>query len=259
MLGFILAAYLLLPLRTNILILGIDYTDPGSSLGRSDTLILTTFNPLRPYIGMLSIPRDLWVNIPGAGQNRINTAHFFGEAQRSGSGPATAMEAIRENFGVDVGYYIRIHFDGVRDIVNALGGVDINLPEPMAGYEAGWQHLTGNKALAFARQRIGSDDFFRMEHGQLLMKAIFKNMLNPLKWVRMPLVGLAVLKSIDTNVPLWVWPRLAGALLRAGPNGIDSRTITRLMATPFTTDQGASVLIPNWDLINPVLKEMFGQ
>ena len=255
----VLAVYFLAPLRTNVLLLGIDYAPDNSSVGRSDTIILTTFVPLKPYVGMLSIPRDLWVNIPGYGENRINTAHFFAEAQEAGSGPGATMQTIRQNFGVDVRYYVRIRFQGVRDVVNAMGGVDITLSEPAAGYPAGTHHLTGNKALAFARQRMGSDDFFRMEHGQLLLKAIFKQMLNPLKWPRVPGMTLAVLRSVDTNVPAWQWPRLALALLRLGPKGIDSQTITREMVNPFITSQGADVLAPNWDLINPVLMKMFGQ
>ena len=255
----ILAIYFLAPLRTNVLLLGIDYAPGDSSVGRSDTIILTTFVPLKPYVGMLSIPRDLWVNVPGVGENRINTAHFFAEAQEPGSGPSASMQTIHQNFGVDVGYYLRIRFNGVREVVNAMGGVDITLDEPAAGYPAGTYHLTGNKALAFARQRMGSDDFFRMEHGQLLIKSIFKQMLNPLKWPRLPAVIIAIFRSVDTNIPAWQWPRLGLALLRLGPNGIDNRTIDREMVIPFVTSQGAEVLAPNWELINPVLMKMFGQ
>jgi len=255
----ILGVFLLFPFRTNILVLGIDYTKPGNAVGRSDTIVLTTFLPLRPYVGMLSIPRDLWVAIPGAGENRINTAHFFAESQQAGQGPYAAMETIRQNFGVKVNYYVRIKFDSVRDIVNAMGGVDITLSEPTAGYEPGTHHLTGNKALAFARNRMGSDDFFRMEHGQILMRSIFRQMLNPLKWPRLPAVLIATYRSVDTNLPFWLWPRLGLALLRVGPEGIDSRTISREMAAPVVTAEGANILVPNWAIINPVLMEMFGQ
>jgi polyisoprenyl-teichoic acid--peptidoglycan teichoic acid transferase len=256
---FLLAAYFFVPLRTNVLLLGIDYTPPENAVGRSDTIILGTIIPLKPYVGLLSIPRDLWVNVPGYGENRINTAHFFAEANQPGSGPYATMQTIHQNFGVDVGYYVRVKFEGFRDVINAMGGVDLNLPEPMAGYPAGPVHLNGNKALAFARQRIGSDDFFRMEHGQLVMKAALKEMLNPLKWVRLPAVLLAAGRVFDTNLPWWQWPRLILALLRAGPNGMDSRIINRDMVTSFTTDQGAMVLLPDWSKINPVLKDMFGQ
>ena len=160
---------------------------------------------------------------------------------------------------MDVKYYVRINFAGFKDVIDAMGGVDIVLPEPTAGYEAGKHHLKGNKALAFTRQRMGSDDFFRMEHGQLILKAAFAQMLHPSKWLRWPLVINALSKSVDTNVPVWLWPRLGFTLLRSGANGIDNQTISREMATPYTTDQGASVLIPNWQLINPLLLKIFGQ
>jgi LCP family protein required for cell wall assembly len=239
--------------------LGIDYSDPGITVARSDTIILTTFQPWEGYVGMLSIPRDLWVSVPGVGDNRINTAHFFGEAAQPGRGPEAAMEAVRANFGVDVQYYARVRFDGVREVVNALGGVEVDLPEPMLGFPAGRTLLNGNKALAYARHRSGSDDFFRMEHGQILIKAIMKKTLNPLTWPRLPGVGTAVLRSVDTNVPVWMWPRLGFVILRSGPDGIDNRTITRNMVQPFLTDEGANVLLPDWGQINPVLMEMFGQ
>jgi LCP family protein required for cell wall assembly len=258
-LGVFTAIYFFAPGRSNILVLGIDYAPPGSAVGRSDTNILTTFIPSQPYLGMLSIPRDLWVNIPGVGENRINTAHFFAEASQPGNGPQAAIETIRQNFGVDVDHYVRIKFEGFRDVINAMGGVDIELDKPMAGYDVGRHHLTGNKALAFARNRTGSDDFFRMEQGQLILKATFRQMLSPLKWPRLPAIMVALARSIDTDVPAYLWPRLGMTILRTGPDGIDNRTITREMVTPIITDQGANVLLPNWNLINPVLLEMFGQ
>ncbi|MFN2237294.1 MAG: LCP family protein, partial [Anaerolineales bacterium] len=75
--GCLIASLYLIGGRTNVVILGLDTREPGSDLGRSDTIILTTFAPRQPYLGMLSIPRDLWVSIPDYGENRINTAHFF--------------------------------------------------------------------------------------------------------------------------------------------------------------------------------------
>jgi hypothetical protein len=98
-----------------------------------------------------------------------------------------------------------------------------------------------------------------MQQAQLVMKAAVRQMLNPLKWPRIPLVLAAATRSINTTVPAWMWPRLGLALLRAGPSGIDSRIIEREMVVPIITDQGANVLIPDWTLINPVLREMFGQ
>lgn len=261
--GFLLVIplliYIFFPLRSNIIVLGIDYTQHGNFVGRTDTIILITVTPLKPYIGMLSIPRDLWVNIPNLGENRINTAHFFAEANQPGSGPQATIDTVKANFGITIDYYVRIRFEGLRDIVDAMGGVDIVLPQSIAGYPPGLQHLNGNKALAFARYRAGSDDFFRMEHGQLLIKSMIKQLVKPKSWNRLPQVLVAALRSIDTNIPAWQLPRLIIALLRIGPEGIDNRIISRDMTTPFTTSQGASVLIPNWKMINPVIKELFSQ
>lgn len=252
-----ITGYLIAPLRTNILVLGIDYTPPGSSVGRSDTNIIISVNPLKPTIAMLSIPRDLWIPIPGYGENRINTAHFFAEGEQTGSGPYKAMETIRTNFNIRIGYYLRFRFDSFREVVDAFGGVDIYLAEPMAGYPAGQHHLTGNKALAFARNRTGSDDFFRMEQGQILVKALLRQSLQPAKWFRIPAAGLAFLRSVDTNIPVWQWPRLGLAILRAGPDGINNRIIQREMVTPYTTDQGANILLPDWGQINLLVEELF--
>src|SRR3990170_4479414 len=255
----VFAAYILAPVRTNILVLGIDRTPDGSAVGRTDTNILLSIIPLKPTVNMLSIPRDLWVSIPGVGENRINTAHFFAEANLEGSGPEAAMETVRTNFGLTVNYYARIKFSSFTEIVDAMGGLNIDLAENMAGFCPGQYTLNSEQALAFARDRSSSDDFFRMQHGQFLLKAAFKQLLNPGSWGRIPLVAGVFLQSVDTNVPIFLWPRLGMALLRAGPDGIDNRTITREMVNPWTTDQGANVLLPNWDAINPVLLEMFGE
>jgi len=253
------AAYLFFPQRSNILLLGVDYTDPTNAVGRTDTIILSTFILPEGYVGMLSIPRDLWVTIPGVGNNRINTAHFFAEAQQAGSGPIAAINTVEQNFGVDIDYFLRIRFQGFRDVVDAMGGLDLDLERPMAGYAAGEHHLTGRKALAFTRNRLGSDDFFRMERGQIVLKAMFKQMLNPIKWIRLPSVIVAFVDSVDTNIPAYLWPRFGFALLRVGVEGIDNRTITREMVTPFITDYGANVLLPRWEFINLVLYDMFEQ
>ena len=246
------------PGRTNLLVTGIDYTDPGSAVARTDAIMLTTFVANKPYVGVLSVPRDLWVVIPGIGENRINTAHFYAESSQPGTGPQAIIQTINLNFGVKIDYYVRIRFEGFRDIVDALGGVDIYLNEPKAGYEVGWQHLTGKKALAFVRDRSDADDFFRMSDGQLMLKTMFKNMLSPLKWPRIPGVVRAFFSTVDTNLPTWMWPRLGLLLLYKGPNGIDYHIIDRHMVLPFTTDQGAQVLRPDWQAVNPLVKKMFG-
>jgi LCP family protein required for cell wall assembly len=259
LLGILLSIYLLAPIRTNILLLGIDRAPAGSDAARTDTMVLTTILPTKPYVGMLSIPRDLWVSIPGEGENRINAAHFLAEAEQPGSGPEAAMLVVRTNFGVDVDDYVRLRFDGLERFVDALGGVEVDLPEAMSGYDAGSHLLDGKQALAFVRDRAGSDDFARMARGQMFLKAVLKTIARPLRWPRVPLAIPILLSSIDTDLPVWLWPRLGVAVVRAGPDGIDARVINRDMAHGFTTGAGAQVLAPDWSRINPVLLEMFGQ
>ncbi len=258
LLGLVLGFYFLAPFRTNLMVLGIDRVPDGTALGRSDTMILVSVDPLLPTVKMLSIPRDLWVSIPGVGQNRINTAHFYAEASKPGSGPQAAVQTVNANFGLNVQYYVRVRFDAFLRIVDALGGVTVNLPKAMGGLPAGLHHLDGAQALAFTRDRKGADDFFRMEDTQLLVRAMAAQILSPQSWPRLPAVAQAVFSSVDSNLPLWQWPRLGLAFLRAGwTNRFDSRTIQREMTTPYITDGGANVLLPNWDLIRPYVKDIF--
>ena len=250
-------AYFLAPVRTNLIVLGLDRAPEGTSLSRTDTMILTTIVPTRPYVGMFSIPRDLWVDIPNYGENRINTVHFFNEAEKKGSGPAAVRQVVERDFGVKVPYYVRIRFDGVVKVVDALGGLTINLSTAQSGYEAGEHTLDGTQALAFVRDRKGSDDFFRMNRGQMAVTALAKQIINPMYWPRLPGAILAGLSVVDTNIPIWDWPRLGFVFLRAAIFGFDTQTVTRDMVTPFRTDQGAQVLLPRWDLIRPAVQAMF--
>lgn len=250
--------YIFAPFRSNVLILGIDRTPEGTDIGRSDTIVLLGLQPFTGQTNMLSIPRDLWVTIPGYGENRINAAHSFGELEQPGDGPRLALTTIRQNFDVGVGYFLRIRLEGFADVIDALGGVKITLDQAAASYPAGAHVLNGEQALAFVRNRDG-DDFFRMQHGQLFIMAVINKMLNPLSWLRVPGAMIAMVQAIDTNIPIWDWPRLLIALLRAVIfDGITAVTIPREAVTPWITDAGAQVLLPNWDAIRPMVREMFG-
>lgn len=244
------------PFRTNLLLIGIDRTPEGSAAGRSDTMILATLPPVLPQVRLLSIPRDLWVNIPGYGENRINTAHYFAELDAPGTGMRAAANVVESNFGVNVPYVIRLKFDGFVKIIDAMGGVTVDLPEPMSGLEAGKNYLDGTAALRFVRDRASSDDFFRQKRGQLFLSAAIKGVLNPVKWPRLPMILAAVAQSIDTNIPFWIWPRILYGATFSAIKGFDSNTISREMVTSWTTDQGAQVLLPNWDLINPLIQQV---
>jgi anionic cell wall polymer biosynthesis LytR-Cps2A-Psr (LCP) family protein len=129
----------------------------------------------------------------------------------------------------------------------------------MSGYPAGIHHLNGLDSLAFVRDRSGSDDFFRMQRAQIFLTALWKRMLDPVVWRQFPEIYPLIIEIVDTNIPLHKWPFLAFTLLRVGPDEIDTQIITRDMTHPFTTSSGAQVLGPNWEAINPVIDEMFGE
>jgi len=111
--------YLTLPGRIEVLLLGLDRAPDGSDIARTDTMIYLAAWPAEGRAALLSIPRDLWVAIPGVGENRINAAHFFAEAETAGRGPYGAMTTINQHFGTDARYFVRVRFSAVESFVDA--------------------------------------------------------------------------------------------------------------------------------------------
>jgi LCP family protein required for cell wall assembly len=181
--------------RITILLIGLDYRDWESGLGapRSDTMILLTVDPLTKTAGILSIPRDLWVNIPGFGYSRINTAYSSGEGSKlPGGGPELARKTVEQVIGVPVQYYAQIDFNAFVEFINLIGGVDIDNDEDLrldrvgSGKDkiiitcCGIRHLDGEMALAYARHRKGDEgDIGRSKRQQKLILAIRDQVLKP--------------------------------------------------------------------------------
>src|SRR5687768_3887879 len=187
--------------RINILFVGLRGGDPleGDCPFCTDTLILLTVDPLTKTAGMLSIPRDMWVNIPGFGYSRINTAWTLGRGSKlPGGGPALAMKTISHFIGVPVDYYVQVDFDTFVDIINLIGGVDVYNDEtivldPMAHGKdfpkvkltcCGMRHLNGREALAYARcrhieQGCKDGDIGRAKRQQKVIFAIRDKVLSP--------------------------------------------------------------------------------
>ena len=115
--------------RINILLLGSD-SRPDDKYGHADTIMLVTINPIPKTVTALSIPRDLWVVIPGYGEERINQAYRWGQSKgHPGGGPALMRETIETNLGVTIHYYVLVDFEGFQQIVNTLGGIEVCIPE----------------------------------------------------------------------------------------------------------------------------------
>jgi LCP family protein required for cell wall assembly len=257
--------------RTTVLLLGLDRRPDQGYTVRSDTMILLTAYPPGPRLAMLSIPRDLYVEVPGYGTQRINTAHFWGENEQEGGGPSLAMRTVEQDFGVPVQHYIRVDFDGFRAIVDAVGGVDVLVEEPVVDnayptddygtirieIPAGQQHMDGETALRYVRSRHGSSDFDRAARQQQVLLALARRLLQPEVWLQAPAVYQAVMEHLDTDLGPTDLLVLALVACRVGPDGIEHRVIDREMTTPWTTPTGGAVLLPRWEEIDPLVEEVF--
>ena len=170
-------------------LLGVD-TERTSSVWRTDTIILAFIEQEAERVGMLSIPRDLWVFIPDHGYGRINTVDALGEqAQGSGGGLALLDKTSRHNLGVPVDHYVRIDFNGFVRIIDAVGGVTVDVEKPVADIfpdpssptgvftmdlPVGSQHLDGRTTLAYCRSRSATNDFDRSRRQQKVLIALWK-------------------------------------------------------------------------------------
>ena len=258
-------------LRTNVLVLGLDRRPEQGYTVRSDVLMLVTADPQRPQLALLSIPRDLYVDIPRYGQSRINTAHFWGEREETGGGPDLAMETVATVFRVPVERYVRVDFDAFRAVVDAVGGIDVVVEErivdnayPTEDYgtmrieiPAGPQHMDGERALQYVRTRHASSDFERAERQQKVIAALAQKALAPETWPRLPAVLAALAQHVDTNLGPVDVLQLSVAALQVGPEGIERHVIDSDMTRPWTTPTGGAVLLPRWELIDPLVERVF--
>ena len=172
----------------NILLLGIDQRDDereeGTNPGRTDTMMMLRIDPRAKSAGLISFPRDLWVDIPTVGQGRIDSAFTYGEVrQRGGGGPALARRTVEQNFGLRVDYYALVNFHGLEQIVDTVGGIVVDVERPLKDNEyptddygvervyipPGLQFMDGRLALKYARSRHTDNDFGRMRRQQRVL------------------------------------------------------------------------------------------
>jgi len=250
--------------RVNILVLGIDQRPGEKGPWRTDTMIVVSVDPLSKSAGLLSIPRDLWVELPGYGMERINTAYVMGDLNKCpGGGPALAKKTVQYNLGEPIHYYLRVNFVAFQQIVDLIGGVDLYVereindpfyPDMNYGYEplripAGWQHMDGTLALKYARTRHAGSDFDRMHRQQQVMLAVRDKVMNlgllPKLLPRAPEIAKALGGSIQTDLTLDQLVRLAQLGSEIDRAHIRTASIDETMTNGWTTPQGAHVLIPD--------------
>ncbi len=262
------------PNTITFLLLGSDLRS-GSSY-RTDTIVIAIVRPHDGQVALISIPRDLWVNIPTVGMNRINTAYQSGENYRyPGGGPGLLKDTIMANLGLQIDHAAMVDFDGFRRIVDTLGGIDVPIacsyidwrlidPSYDPYNENNWAlfatgqgliHMDGDYALWYARSRSKSNDFDRGRRQQEVLRAIYKQALRVDSFSRIPQLYTDWSSSIDTDFGLGDVLQLSPLALHLTNADIRSYYLAGDLVTAWITPGGAYVLLPNIMLIQNMLQQ----
>ncbi|MBE9028382.1 LCP family protein [filamentous cyanobacterium LEGE 11480] len=215
----------------NILVMGVDRTgiDQLGLQGNTDTMMLVQFLPKAQRVQALSLPRDTLVDIPGYGRDKLNAANVYG-------GPALAARSVSQLLpGVKLDRYIRIDTQGLIKLVDALGGVEVNVPKRMyyrdntqgltIDFQPGKQHLSGQKLqeyLRFRNDELG--DIGRVQRQQAVLKEVKQQFLHPTTILRMPQILHVAYQSIDTNLSMGELLALLGFVQKN--QGLNLKTAT---------------------------------
>lgn len=263
--------------RVNILMMGIDQREHEQGPWRTDTMLVLTIDPVTMSGGMLSIPRDLWVPIPGYREGRINTAHYIGEINDyPGGGPALAVKTVQYNLGVPIHHYARLNFTAFEQLVDLIGGIDVYVeeeivdptyPDEAYGYDplyipAGWWHFNGEMALKYARTRhTAGGDFDRAKRQQKVLLAVFEQVtrldLLPQLAPRAPELWKTLQGSVVTDLTLDQVIALARLASEVNPENIRYGVIDEHYAQFWITFDGQQVLIPLRDRIRELRDYIF--
>ncbi|MCC6147847.1 MAG: LCP family protein [Anaerolineaceae bacterium] len=261
--------------RVTILVMGLDYRDwESGETPRTDTMILLTLDPLSDTAGLLSIPRDLWVNIPGYDYAKINTAYYLGEIYNlPGGGPALAVQTIQQLLGVPINYYAQVDFYAFARFIDELGGLDLNVrdeitvdplgPANTVKLYPGVQTLDGATALAYARARYtDGGDFDRSQRQQDVILAIREQILAldmmPTLIAKAPALYNDIASGIRTNLNLQQTLQLALLAAKVPENSIRQGVIGPPEQVILgTSPDGLSIAIPVHDKIRILRDQIF--
>ncbi|MBP1701556.1 MAG: LytR family transcriptional protein [Chloroflexi bacterium] len=260
-----------------VLVMGLDYRDWISNEGppRTDTMILLMLDPVNRTAGMLNIPRDLWVNIPGGyNYGRINTAYQLGEAYKlPGGGAGLAMETVEELLGVPIDYYAQIDFSAFERFIDELDGIYVEIPEEIVvdplgddntkRIKPGLKRLSGPVALAYARARKSEGgDFDRAQRQQQVILAIRDRILDlnllPTLIARAPVLYSELSAGVHTNLNLdqtiklaWLASQIPEENIKRGAIGADQ------VAFAVSPDGEQQVLKPITEKVRLLRDEIF--
>jgi len=258
----------------NFLLIGSDRR-PGGSF-RTDTMVIAILRPNEGQVSLISIPRDLWVSIPGWENQRINTAYQHGiSSGYPGGGPGLLKDTILYNLGIRIDHTAMVEFDGFRQIVDTLGGVDVPVscaytdwrlidPSFDPQNENNWHlyttgpgviHMDGDLALWYARSRQRSSDFDRGRRQQEVLRALFMQALQAGTLTRIPELYNNLRSTVETDLGLGDLLQLAVYAPKMTNADIRSYYIRPPLVNSWITTGGAYVLLPNEVALQQMLTE----
>jgi len=251
----------------DIALLGIDARPGEGWEARTDSVMLLNITPRTLDVSLLSIPRDVVIRVPGYGNQPINTVNRIAELEAPGSGPTLLRASFAESFGVQVDRIVRLDFDAFVELIDAVGGVTIDVPKRIVDYEfpardggviqiefePGRQHMDGERALQYARTRHQDTDYERAARQQQVVDAVVRRLAHPAQVLKWPRVLYVVRAHTNTDLSLWDMVETGPALL-LGWSGRESRVLT---PEDGLVGMAAGYWVPDYDAILPWIAAHF--
>ena len=244
--------------KSTIMIMGVDTRE--DDVGRSDTLMIATVDPKRNQAALLSIPRDTRVKIAGHGWDKINAAYAYG-------GEKLTQRTVEDFLGVNMDHYVIINTHAFQKIIDAIGGIDIDVEKRMY-YEDPWdddggllidlrpgmQHMDGKTAVTYVRYRDEEGDIGRIRRQQKFMAACMEKITSPAIIPKLPSVIREVMSSVKTDLSMRQLLEFAGTLKEAQKNGLKTDMVP---GRPLYI-AGISYWIPEVEKLRTTLAETLG-
>lgn len=265
--------------RFTVVVAGLDRRPNETGLAyRTDTMMVVSIDPKTQSIGVLSLPRDLYVQVPGYSElQRVNSPMVFGENRAPGYGPTLMMQTVQLNLGIRIHDYVLVDFQAFIDFVDAIGGITIENPHTINdpaypsfdyGYdpfylEAGTHTLNGYNALRYARTRHGDSDIQRASRQQQVIYAIRERILGadilPQLISQAPLIWTTLQDNVYTGMSLQQVIQLALYVKDIPLQNIEMSVINYDYLRSYTVpSSGAQVLIPNRSRLGDLMVNTFG-
>ena len=215
--------------KATVMIMGVD--ERADDVGRSDTLMIATLDSDKNQAALLSVPRDTRVKIKGHGFDKINAAYAYG-------GRKLTQETIESLLNTHIDHYIKINVHGFTKIIDALGGIDIDVEKRMyyedpwdddgglyIDLQSGMQHMDGKTAITYVRYRDEEGDIGRIKRQQNFMKAVMDKLVSPTIIPKLPAIVSAVSDSVETDMSVSEILSFLGTLQDAKDNGLKSEML----------------------------------